>query len=100
MKPYIVTVPNGTQFEIRLELDITNKLRPEDKEKALLFKEKSNLSNNGNGFKAGDIINIVAGYNSNINYKIEILGFEGIDTFLLWDCYWMPIDLNKRLIKR
>ena len=43
-------------------------------------------------FNIGDIIEITAGYNSDIRYTVEILGFDGDgDIYLLWDSFWAPI---------
>ena len=43
-------------------------------------------------YNIGDIIEITAGYNNDIRYKVEILGFDGDgDIYLLWDSFWAPI---------
>ncbi len=48
--------------------------------------------------KTGDIIIFKNGYN--VPIKSKILGFENDNAYILWDCYWIPIDLNTRLIKK
>lgn len=52
-------------------------------------------------FKVGDIIEFTAGYNDDIRYTTEILGFdEDGDIYLLWQSYWFPIrNEAKRAIK-
>lgn len=55
------------------------------------------------GLKIGDVIEFVGGYNSDILYTTEILGFDQDgDIYLLWDCYWFPIRLSdsKRQIRK
>lgn len=48
--------------------------------------------------KAGDKIVFMNGYN--VLMQTEILAFDkDNDAYLLWDCYWTPIDLKYRLIK-
>jgi len=52
-------------------------------------------------FQIGDIIEFNGGYNNDIRYTTEILGFDQDgDIYLLWDSYWFPIkDEEKRAIK-
>lgn len=44
-------------------------------------------------FKVGDQISFYGGYHGDIHYSSKIIG---IDTngwlYLIWDCYWFPID--------
>lgn len=50
------------------------------------------------GVNAGDIILFLNGYD--VPMISEVLGFnEGGKAFLLWDCYWFPVDLNDRMIE-
>lgn len=52
-------------------------------------------------FKVGQVIWFTAGYNSDIRYKTEITGFsDSGDIYLLWDCYWFPIqdDVNRDIV--
>lgn len=51
-------------------------------------------------FFIGDVIEFNGGYNNDIRYTTEILGFdEDNDIYLLWDSYWFPIKNNEtRLI--
>jgi hypothetical protein len=46
--------------------------------------------------KIGDIIEFTSGYNDDIRYTTEILGFDSDDDiYLLWDAYWSPIRNSK-----
>lgn len=67
----------------------------EFKHKIKGFKETSG------DLKIGDIIELTGGYNSDIRYTTEILGFDEDDEiYLLWDAYWAPIrNDEKRVIK-
>jgi len=48
-------------------------------------------------FKVGDIIKFNSGYNNDIRYTSEILGFdEDDDIYVLCDCYWSPIRDEQR----
>ena len=52
--------------------------------------------------KIGDIIEFNGGYNDNIRYTTEILGFDSDnDIYLLWESYWYPIknDNKRNIIK-
>jgi len=44
-------------------------------------------------FSVGDEISFMGGFHADIHYKSKIIG---IDTngwlYLIWDCYWFPID--------
>lgn len=51
-------------------------------------------------FKIGDIISFIGGYDSNIVYETEILGFDvDGEIYVLWDCYWFSIknDANRNI---
>lgn len=52
--------------------------------------------------KTGDIIEFLGGYNNDILYTTEILGFDKDgDIYVLWDCYWFPIKNEpKRNIRK
>lgn len=53
-------------------------------------------------FKIGDKIQFIGGYNNDMIFISEILGFsiEG-EIYVLWDCYWLPIkDNEERKIKK
>lgn len=44
-------------------------------------------------FKIGDVIQFYGGYNNDILYQTEILGFDvDNEIYVLWDCYWFPIQ--------
>lgn len=68
---------------------------------ALAFARKNNLTQQNGKFSKGDVIEFWAGYNDDIRFIAEIIGFEGENIFLLWDCYWSPIkDDNRRKIEK
>ena len=47
-------------------------------------------------YKIGQIIEFYGGFNDDILYRSEILGFDNENNiFVLWDCYWFPIKDNK-----
>lgn len=50
--------------------------------------------------KKGDVILFKNGYD--IHMITEVLGFDetGNNAYLYWDCYWFPLDIGTRLIKR
>lgn len=50
------------------------------------------------GTKAGDIVLFYNGYF--VKMFTEVLGFDGDgNAYLLWDCYWFPMNLDERRIK-
>lgn len=52
-------------------------------------------------FQVGDKVMFCGGLNGEIKYISEILGFDKDgDCYVLWDCYWFPIKIEERLIKR
>jgi len=61
---------------------------------------KWNKDNNHNdkhkNFKVGDKITFLSGYYNNIKYKSEIMGIQGEDIYLLWDCFWFAIKNEKK----
>jgi hypothetical protein len=52
--------------------------------------------------KAGDVIEFTGGYNNDIRYTTEVLGFDKDgDIYVLWDAFWYPIrDEESRTIKK
>lgn len=66
------------------------------------FKKKQTVIANVNykfDLQTGDRILFKNGYD--VEMETEILGFnEDGDAYLLWDCYWFPIRLKERLIKK
>lgn len=81
----------------------TSKIKSEEK---LIEEYKSSNSNeiytNYNAefdLSTGDIVTIRAGYNSDIAYTTKIWGFdsEGL-AYVIWDCYWVPLELSERLL--
>lgn len=51
--------------------------------------------------KTGDTITFIGGYDSDILYLSEILGFNSQGhAFILWDCFWLDIELKERDYKK
>jgi len=51
--------------------------------------------------ETGDVIKYISGYNSDIIYTSEILGFNEFGhAFVLWDCYWYPVNLEKNMVEK
>jgi hypothetical protein len=78
------------------------KYNSEYAEKFNLFKAKIKGFTDYNkefSLKIGDVILFRNGYD--VEMITSILGFddEGL-AYLLWDCYWFPINLKERLIKQ
>lgn len=63
------------------------------------LKERNNFSeeNKSLNLKIGDVVTFIGGYDNDIEFTSEILGFtsEG-KAFVLWDCFWLDIDLIER----
>lgn len=59
--------------------------------------DKITFENKELNLKAGDVVNVIAGYNSDINYKVEIFSFDkkSGEAYLVWDCYWFTKKINK-----
>ena len=72
--------------------------RQDEERKAFEAKVKDySLENKGLNLKAGDKVNFISGYNSDLRYIAEILGFnEEGKAYILWQCWWFPVDLPKR----
>lgn len=49
--------------------------------------------------KIGDIITFKNGYDIPMSTKIIAFNAETGNAYLHWDCYWLAIDLEKRLLK-
>lgn len=70
------------------------------------YKPKIKGFTESNGeLNAGDIVEVTAGYNDDIRYTVEILGFDADDDiYLLWDSFWAPIRNDEvrsiKLIKK
>ena len=68
-----------------------------DIEKWIANKTVEPISNDK--FKVGQVIEFNGGYNNDIRFKSEITYVDGPDIYVLWDCYWAPIqDETKRRI--
>jgi len=65
------------------------------------FKNKNSeniiLENKDLNLKAGDIVDVVSGYNYDMVYKVEIFGFDKTNgkAYLVWDCYWSTKVVSK-----
>lgn len=70
----------------------------EYKQKIKGFKDSSEAL----GLEAGDVIEFTGGYNNDIRYTTEVLGFDKDDEiYLLWDSFWYPIRKEEsRSIKK
>lgn len=54
------------------------------------------------GLKKGDVVEFFGGFSNHLRYITEILGFDNETgkAYMLWDCYWFPVDLEKREVKK
>jgi len=97
----------SNKFEDMLHINLLDKyskngMIKEFREKFQEFKHKIRGFKESLGIlKIGDIIEFTSGYNDDIRYTTEILGFDEDDEiYLLWDAYWAPIKNDtKRAIK-
>lgn len=85
--------------------DLIEKYKDSDiKDKFASYKEKTNgftETNSALDLKVGDTVQFVGGYDKNILYTTEILGFDSDgDAYVLWDCYWIAINLPNRQYKK
>ena len=52
-----------------------------------------------NQLKIGDTVQFLAGYDKNIMYTTEVIGFDTDNKiYMLWDCYWFGIDRDDRTL--
>ena len=74
------------------------------KEKFASYKEKIKgftETNSELDLKVGDTVQFVSGYNLDMLYTTEILGFDSDgDAYGLWDCYWVAVILPIRQYKK
>ena len=49
--------------------------------------------------KIGDIITFKNGYDITMSTKIIAFNTKTGNAYLYWDCYWVALDLEKRLLK-
>ena len=82
-------------------IDLTKKSTAAARSDIKKFQQKAKLLTSFKELKKGDIIEFWGGYNGDIRYRAEIIGFDKDgDIYLDWDSYWFPIrDDNKRKIK-
>ena len=80
-------------LHINLLTKNTNGSNDSIREKFETYKSKIKGFKDTDGtFYIGDVIEFSAGYNNDIRFTTEILGFdEDGDIYLLWDSYWFPI---------
>lgn len=88
-------------------INLSKEFEGSENERAFnLFKNKVkgfSEVNEALGFRVGDEITFLGGYNDDILYRSKIIGFDGDgEAFMQWDCYWFPIKLDseKRQVKR
>lgn len=82
--------------------DLREKFTADEKSEVISTIQKYHwFTENHPNFKIGDVIEFVGGYNDDILYKSEIIGFtKDKEIFVLWDCYWFSIkEEEKRQIK-
>lgn len=67
-----------------------------------LEENKSRLTEKNEKYNllSGDEIDFVNGYNIPMRATITAFCKETGKAYLKWDCFWFPIDLDKRLIKQ
>lgn len=90
--------------QVKISINLIEKYKQngwdvELKEKFNIFKEKHGYNTEtSDNLKIGDIVKFIAGYNSDILYTTEILGFdEEGNLFVLWECYWFPVRKKELL---
>lgn len=60
------------------------------------FLHKKNYLSEYGRFKTGQIIEFWAGMYKDILYRSKIIGLENNgDIYVIWDCYWFPIQDDK-----
>ena len=59
--------------------------------------ERLGMTDTNGTLKAGDVVSFLSGYNNDIRYTTEIVAFDkdGL-AYLVWDCWWVGIDLTER----
>jgi hypothetical protein len=91
---------NHETFPVFNLMELNVDTNPEYRAKFAEFKKKITDYSDINpelGLKTGDVVTFISGYNSDLKYTTEILGFdEDGKAFMLWDCYWFPVDLIER----
>ena len=92
-------------MERYLKIDLIEKYKNDivllEKIKNFTIENSKSNENKELGLKVGDTILFIAGYNNDIEYKSNIVGFdENSNAYLFWDCYWFAKDLKKCLVKK
>ena len=96
---------NENNSETREKVNLIDKYKDSDIEEEFdKFKSKVKGftdENTKHNLKTGDTITFVGGYNDDLEFTSKILGFDSDGhAFVLWDCYWFPVNLDTRqLIK-
>lgn len=62
--------------------------------------ENPEILNEGDGFKAGDIVCFISGYNDDIIYTTKVFGISEGKVYVYWDCYWFGVDIKRRDVKK
>lgn len=58
------------------------------------YAQKGLQKTNGK-FSTGDVIEFWSGYNDDIRYRAEVAGVVKQDIYIVWDCFWSPIQDNE-----
>lgn len=94
------TDTNHENFPVFNLLERNPKFNTEYEKKFAEYKNKVTGFSDTNtelGLKSGDVVKFISGYNSDLKYITKILGFDADGkAFMLWDCYWFPVDLVER----
>lgn len=61
--------------------------------------DKFTNKNEKYNLKIGDVITFKNGYDIPMSTKIIAFNVENGNPYMYWDCYWVDLDLEKRLIK-
>jgi len=61
--------------------------------------DKFTNKNEKYNLKVGDIITFKNGYDIPMSTKIIAFNAENGNPYMYWDCYWVDLDLEKRLLK-
>ena len=57
---------------------------------------KKFTGNKNERYQVGEFIEFWAGYYNDIRIRTKITGFENENIYVFWDCFWFPIQDNKK----
>lgn len=77
----------------RIKSEIEKSIKRNDRLNRMLQNENPNPN-----FKPGDIVHFLNGYNVEMVAQVSMA--TETELYLYWDCYWMPIDIKSRVIKK